>query len=415
MRGFAAGMPMPGNNGKANVAILGAGIMGACLALFLARHGLRVTLYDKEPMPLRGASRWNEGKIHLGYLYGADPTLSTARRILPGGLAFAPLLRELLEIDIDECITPSDDLFLIHRDSVVGADAAWRYYQAVSELVRRAPGAQQYLADARLAKVRKLTAHELEEVADPRYAVAGFRIPERSVQTNWIADRLCNALADQPGIEHNMPSEVKRVYPLAGPEGRWSVHSSTGERSFDWVVNALWQNRAGIDQSAGIEPPDVWSSRYRLALFVRTAQAVSVPSAVLAVGPFGDIKNYNNRDFYLSWYPAGLVHESDNRQPKADPCLARLNRDAVLAATRAGLVGKLRGARAILDASAHTEVAGGWVYAQGRGKLSSPKASLHRRDSFGLHRLGRYLSIDTGKYSLAPWLARSLAHEIAGH
>ena len=48
------------------VAVLGAGIMGTCLALMLARRGRRVVLFDKAAMPMSAASRWNEGKIHLG-------------------------------------------------------------------------------------------------------------------------------------------------------------------------------------------------------------------------------------------------------------------------------------------------------------------------------------------------------------
>ena len=49
-----------------HVAVLGAGIMGCSAALCLARRGARVTLLDAAPRPCVGASRWNEGKIHLG-------------------------------------------------------------------------------------------------------------------------------------------------------------------------------------------------------------------------------------------------------------------------------------------------------------------------------------------------------------
>lgn len=34
---------------------------------------------------------------------------------------------------------------------------------------------------------------------------------------------------------------------------------------------------------------------------------IDTPSVIIATGPFGDIKNYNKRDFYLSWYPTGLL------------------------------------------------------------------------------------------------------------
>ena len=79
-----------------HVAVLGAGIMGSATALLLARGGARVVLFDRAPRPFAGASRWNEGKIHLGHLYAADPSLQTARCVLPGGLAFKPLKRPLI-------------------------------------------------------------------------------------------------------------------------------------------------------------------------------------------------------------------------------------------------------------------------------------------------------------------------------
>ena len=83
------------------VGILGAGIMGCSLALFLARRGVRVTLIDAASAPFTRASRWNEGKIHLGFLYAGDPSLATARKMVPGGLAFRPIVEELIGRSID--------------------------------------------------------------------------------------------------------------------------------------------------------------------------------------------------------------------------------------------------------------------------------------------------------------------------
>ena len=55
---------------------------------------------------------------------------------------------------------------------------------------------------------------------------------------------------------------------------------------------------------------------------------------------------------------------------------------------------------------------GGWVYAAGQGALSDPASSLHRRNEFGIVRLGSYISVDTGKYSTAPWMARKIADSV---
>jgi glycine/D-amino acid oxidase-like deaminating enzyme len=106
-----------------HVAVLGAGIMGCSAALSPRTAGRRVTLLDAAPQPCAGASRWNEGKIHLGYLYAADPSLATRACVLDGGVAFKPLIERLIgHIGRRRDLTV-DDVYLVHRRSVVDADA----------------------------------------------------------------------------------------------------------------------------------------------------------------------------------------------------------------------------------------------------------------------------------------------------
>src|SRR4051795_4195108 len=40
--------------------------------------------------------------------------------------------------------------------------------------------------------------------------------------------------------------------------------------------------------------------------------------AIVCVGPFGDMKNYNNTDFYLSWYPTGLLQYTTLPSPTVE-------------------------------------------------------------------------------------------------
>jgi glycine/D-amino acid oxidase-like deaminating enzyme len=144
--------------------------MGACIALLLARRGFEVAVFDRENAPLASASRWNEGKIHLGYLYGADPTMRTARLLLPGGLLFRRLILELVGSDVAPHTTSQDEIYLIHRQSVVDAEAVRAQFAAVSDLVRNHADARWYLADASDAHARELSDSEL----------AGSRIRRKS-------------------------------------------------------------------------------------------------------------------------------------------------------------------------------------------------------------------------------------------
>lgn len=394
------------------IAVLGAGIMGSSVALFLARGGARVTLFDEHQEPFAGASRWNEGKIHLGYLYAGDRSTGTARELLSGGLAFKALTEELIASSLDPAVTVEDDIFFLHRDSVVGADDMHRYFDAVTRLVRGHPQARAYLADVSGSSVRPLSPAELDGLTDTRIVRAGFRVPERSVWTPWVADRFVDALRAEAGIELALGTRVHAVTPrgaawLVAAEGR-------AESGFDVVVNALWHGRLQVDHTVGLAPEAGWSHRYRLSLFVKTATPVAAPSAVLSTGPFGDIKNYGGRNFYLSWYRAGLVAQGEDVAPPLVPRLDEAARRDIIGAIRAGLGAVIPAAESVMAAAVETRLEGGWVFANGKGSLADPTATLHRRDRFGIRRSGTYFSVDTGKYSTAPWLAREVVDMING-
>jgi hypothetical protein len=398
---------------RPHIAVLGAGIMGSATALFLARRRARITLFDAAPAPFHAASRWNEGKIHVGYLYSADPSLQTARRLLPGGLAFRRLTEQLLGTSLDPAVAAQDECYLVHRDSVTTAAATGRYLGAVSALAATHPEARDYLVPLHEAHARPLSAAELAAHYDPSMVVAGYRVPERSVSTAWIADRFVETLGAEPRIELAMQTRVHDCQPVSDAHDRWYIHSSNGRQGpFDFVVNALWEGRPAIDAALGLLPPAPWTHRFRVSLFVRTRHPVTLPSMVLATGPFGDIKNYNGRDLYLSWYPAGLLAEGGELAPPAEARMDETREAAIRAAILENLGRVAHGVRGLEREAETIRVAGGWVYAVGRGSLDDSASTLHRRDQVGTHRLGSYISVDTGKYSIAPWLARQVADAI---
>jgi hypothetical protein len=350
-----------------------------------------------------GASRWNEGKLHLGYLYSADPSGTSARAMIEGGLAFASILREVTGQDLASAVSPEPDLYLVHAQSIVSADDMGGYFRRLDDLLRAAPGAG-YVGPIRATEA--VTRAELDRL-DARQVVAGFRVPERSVNTQVVADRLAGALSAEPRVTVQTRTRVTGLETGRGAwQGPWTVRA--GERRlgpFDAVVNALWEGRLAVDRAVGLAPAPGWSHRYRVCLFVRTRRPVDVPNQVVAVGAFGDIKNYDGRSFYLSWYPAGLLAEGEDVAP---PALPGLDEAALVDRLATALRRHLPSAGRILDAAERIAARGGWVFAQGRGALDDRAATIHRRDRFGILQRGSYVSVDTGKYSTAPWLAREV-------
>lgn len=394
------------------MAVLGAGIMGCCTAIALARRGVRVTLVDEADRPMTGASRWNEGKIHLGYLYAGDRTLATAERLLPGGLAFRPALEALIEQSIAPAIADHDETYLVHRASVADVEATAAHLDRVAALAAAHPARRSYLCGDAGRRPRRLPARELRQVCDHDDVVAGFRVAERSVATPWVADRVAAAVASTPRIALCLGTRVTGVAETA--DGRYRVRSAAGDDGpYDGVVNALWQGRLTVDRSMGLPAPPEVSHRYRVAAFVRTAQPVAVSSVVIGTGPFGDAKRYGDRDLYLSWYAAGLLAEGAAVAPPPAPRQTPEGDARIARAIVESLAQYLPAVRACNLVGAEVQVRGGWVYASGQGRLSDPASTLHRRDRAGITATGRFLSVDTGKYSIAPWLAAQVAEVFA--
>ena len=89
------------------VAVLGAGLQGACVALELSVHGVEVDLYEKSDRCLSQTSSHNEGKMHLGYVYANDRSLRTARTMVRGSTVF----QKLIGAGSATLLTPSQSLY----------------------------------------------------------------------------------------------------------------------------------------------------------------------------------------------------------------------------------------------------------------------------------------------------------------
>src|SRR5256886_10188293 len=120
------------------VGVLGGGLQGCCLALSLAQHGIDVALFDKNDALLSRAAVANEGKIHLGYMYAGDPTLSTAKTMMAGALAFAPFLERYLGRPAGSFSVSVPATYIVHRDSQQSAEDCCAYLKTVHALINEA-------------------------------------------------------------------------------------------------------------------------------------------------------------------------------------------------------------------------------------------------------------------------------------
>ena len=120
------------------VGVLGGGLQGCCTAIALAARRVRVTLFDKNDALLSRAAIANEGKIHLGYMYAGDPTLSTAKTMMAGALAFAPFLERYLARPAHAFSLSLPATYIVHRDSQHSAEDVCAYLKTVHRLINEA-------------------------------------------------------------------------------------------------------------------------------------------------------------------------------------------------------------------------------------------------------------------------------------
>ncbi|MEX2298317.1 MAG: FAD-dependent oxidoreductase [Dongiaceae bacterium] len=222
-----------------HVGVLGAGIQGSCIALELARRGHRVDLYDRCSEPVTQASLWNEGKIHLGFVYANDPTGRTHETMLRGALHFVPYLARWLDGPVTLESEPFD--YAVHRTSLLSVERIAAHfgrveacYGAMSEgLGLRYPG-----ADERPFALA-MTGYERHTRFDPDLIAMGYRTAERAANPRLLATRLRAAIAAEPRIAFIGDTVVTGVKP--GDDGHVGVESRC-ERA--------WRRRHAIRRSS---------------------------------------------------------------------------------------------------------------------------------------------------------------------
>jgi hypothetical protein len=183
---------------------------------------------------------------------------------------------------------------------------------------------------------------------------------------------------------------------------------------YDHVINASWDSLVNLDSTAGITAPNAYT--YRVKHFLRLAGGPLLLSATIVLGRFGDVVSYGDGSLFLSWYPIGQRGMTVNASPPdwAIPLKGREAED-VRQGTIDGLANVVPGLDSLSEvASFRAEMRGGIIYAMGSTDVDDPVSGLHQRHAVGPRSFGRYHSINTGKYSFAPFFAEMLAERIVG-
>lgn len=392
---------------RVSIGVLGAGLQGAGVALELASRGIRTDLYDREPHPMMRASVWNEGKVHLGFVYAKDAPDRTAALMLSGAFEFWPRLGRW--IDLDASLLSDPFFYAVRPDSMLSAEEVETHFEHVAErfLKERANTGWDYLGVRHDHVFRRVGPERARRLFPGATGV--FETAERSVDTHEVARRIRAAIRQSEPVSF-ITSRVDRVD--RNVDGSFTVHHTAGSSRYDQVVNALWSDRLRIDRQLGIGHDRQWLHREKVAIHLPAGTASrALPSVTFVLGAYGDVVRFRSGRAYLSWYPACLVGSSSEVVPPLWSLSDEQKRTILerSISTLSDLVPAVTG----LDVS-EARLEGGAVFGWGKTDITDPASELHERFDIGVHSYDGYHSIDTGKYTTAPKFAVEAAERVVG-
>lgn len=393
------------------IAVLGGGLSGCLTALALTRAGLQVDLYEQAGRLIDRASLYNEGKLHLGYVYALDQSGQTYRRMIEGSLSFLPILKDLCDDREIPVRTSSPFIYGVMGDSQISPEAFLAHAHQVDTLIEasldgRDPSASgldyrptQDVTEACLG--RSLNRSELQ---------AAFQTPEISVDPFQIADRVRRAVDRATGLHTRLNCHVSAIETLSDRGFRVRFRSETGAdaQTYSIVVNALWEDQTRLNEQAGLPAPFPQLLRYKAALLVELdgQDTRNLPSSTFVTGPYGDVVNHGGRSLYLSWYPAcRLGSVPISLRETLDRLMADTDPQTIIQDSLARLGELVPGLAALGLRPEQVKLGGGYILARGESDIDDPDSGLHQRHEFGIRAEGGWISLDTGKYCMAPMLA----------
>jgi glycine/D-amino acid oxidase-like deaminating enzyme len=404
-----------------HVAVLGSGLTGAIVALQLAQRGKRVAVIEQDELAINRASLRNEGKIHLGLVYAAEKSLSTARLMLEGALCFRRLLTNVLQGRTDALIASTPFSYLVANDSILTPFELNQSYNAIEAMYLdrlRDDPQMDYLGRQPRSLFRPVPLASLRSRFRVDSLLGAFQTEELAIDTDRLAQALRAVISDEPNICLLTGHRVRTVERTfggfriegQGPAGTWRHHA-------EQVVNCLWENRLSIDTQLGVDPPPGWVYRLKYRVIARLPSALrGGPSVTMVLGRFGDVVVRPDGCGYFSWYPAGMRGWSNALAPPDSwnaPCRGEIEADEaqalsrqILSAIDSWYPGAADAIPLLVDAGA--------IVAYGQTDVDDPDSGLHNRTRVGVTSANGYHTVDPGKLTTAPLFGVRAACQVLG-
>ena len=244
---------------KRRIAVIGGGIFGATAALYAARAGYEVHLFEEKTALLQGASGINQFRLHRGYHYPRSP--ETARAALEGektfreeygeavigeGRNFYAIARERSKTSGKQFINfakkhgltlrAADPANYVDPETVelfVEAEEAWYDPRRIRELIEeklREAGARLHLA----TRANRKTAAGFDRVIQATYANLNALVPENSREHLYQYE-----VCEKPVVCLPASFRLTGIVVMDGPFMCVDPYGRTGNHVMGHVVHAI--------------------------------------------------------------------------------------------------------------------------------------------------------------------------------
>ncbi|SHO42873.1 putative FAD dependent oxidoreductase [Nitrosotalea sinensis] len=399
--------------------VLGGGIQGCCVALMLKKHGYEVSLIDKNENILNRASLNGTGKIHLGFVFGADPSLKTGKNLLLSALYFAPYLEYLLDAKVDwEKFKSTSFNYLVAKDSMLSPTQVNAYFQTLEDSYL------DHIKNKNLMYLGKRPQKLFQETTIPE------QVNPDLFQACFATEEVClylesfNEVIKKKIQSENIPLYLnRRVTNVKRIDDGFIVDANSGDGSnqikSDLVFSCLWEGNMDLDKKMGIMIKKDYNLRLKFGIITKSPLALKrLSSFTIIQGPYGDYVSYPQRNAaYFSWYPSSMKGMLvDQKMPSDWDALC----DGHIPDTMGRILvneNNVHFSHLIPDLPEFETIAirSGVIVANGYSDIYDVNSKLHERNEFPIMQNDGYFSINTGKLTNAPrntyLLEKMLGHE----
>jgi glycine/D-amino acid oxidase-like deaminating enzyme len=280
---------------RADVAVIGGGFYGCCLAVYLRQRFAKVVLFEREPTLMMRASRVNQARLHNGYHYPrsfltaarSHANLAVFRRHYPEGVEAG--FRHLYGI--------------ARNDSKVGRRHFERLARTIGMSMRPAPD-------------------KLLRLFDPRLIAAVYEVEEPAFNIDALRETFSRKLAEA-NVDVRLGTDIRTVDVAGG--GQPVVQTASGAvLTADWVFNCTY---AGLNRVVAADPAGHPALAHQLAevALIEPPDELRDLGITIMDGPFFSVMPFPSEQLHSLTHVRYTPHLkwTEAANPEHDPALIR--------------------------------------------------------------------------------------------